>query len=157
MFQNVHGTAEKAKRRDRSLVPYIVGAVALSVVLLVPLINMVRATYRFQQFKQDLAESMTFAEEHGTLTPSDGDRFYKLVVNAGMGKPQNEVPNGGGISYAFGDGSTIELWKVNIDGKSESPGTLIRFTRADGSVFCYDTDKIEFRLAADALSDAKVG
>ena len=132
MFQNVHGTAEKAKRRDRSLVPYIVGAVALSVVLLVPLINMVRATYRFQQFKQDLAESMTFAEEH-------------------------EVPNGGGISYAFGDGSTIELWKVNIDGKSENPGTLIRFTRADGSVFCYDTDQIEFRLAADALSDAKVG
>ena len=156
MFENTQGTAQKTMRRDRSLVPYIVGAVVLSVALLIPIVNMARMTYRFQQFKQDLAESMTFAEEHGTLPPSNGDRFYKLVVNAGMGKPQNEVPNGGGISYAFGDGSTIELWKVNIDGKSESPGTLIRFTRADGSVFCYDTDKIEFRLAADALSDAKV-
>jgi hypothetical protein len=156
MLQNVRSAAGKTTGRDHSLVPYIVGALALSVVLLVPLINMVRATYRFQQFKQDLAESMTFAEEHGTLTPSDGDRFYKLIVNAGMGKPQHEVPNGGSISYQFGDGSTIELWKVNIDGKPENPGTLIRFTRADGSVFCYDTDQIEFRFAADALSDAKV-
>ena len=152
MLRGVQGTAEKARGRDRSLVPYIVGAVALSIALLVPLVNMVRMTYRFQEFKQDLAESMAFAEEQGTLEHDDADRFFKLIVSAGMGKPQKTLPDDDGARYEFGDGSILELWEVDIDGNPENPGTLIRFTRADGNVFCYDTDQIDFRSAVDTLS-----
>ncbi|MCR4871024.1 MAG: hypothetical protein K5859_06990 [Atopobiaceae bacterium] len=151
MYDRIHRAASADGKRDRSLLPHIVGVIVLSATLVIPMANMGRMMYRFQTFKQDLAESMSFAEHQGILSRSDADRFFSLIVDAGMGKPQSTVPEAGGARCEFGDGSTLELWPVDIDGNPENPGTLIRYTRADGDVFCYDTDRIDYQLAMDTL------
>ena len=152
MYKRIQRGEERQAKRDRSLLPHIIGVIVLSAILVIPFFNMGRAMYRYQTFKQDLAESMTFAEHQGTISQSDADRFYTLIVDAGMGKPQQEVPESGGTRYEFGDGSTLELWPVDIDGDPQNPGTLIRYTRSDGDVFCYDTDRIDYQLAIDTLT-----
>ena len=151
MYERIQRAASTDSKRDRSLLPHIVGVIVLSAILVIPLFNMARMMYRYQAFKQDLAESMSFAEHRGILSRSDADRFFSLIVDAGMGKPQNTVPEAGEARCEFGDGSTLELWPVDIDGNPENPGTLIRYTRADGDVFCYDTDRIDYQLAVDTL------
>lgn len=151
MYDRIQRAASTGGRRDRSLLPHIVGVIVLSAILVVPLFNMARTMHRYQAFKQDLAESMSFAEHQGILSRSAADRFFSLIVDAGMGKPRSTVPEAGGARCEFGDGSTLELWQVDIDGNPENPGTLIRYTSADGDDFCYDTDRIDYRLAVDTL------
>lgn len=151
MYERIQSAASTGGKRDRSLLPHIVGVIVLSAILVIPLFNMARTMYRFQAFKQDLAESMSLAEHQGILSRSDADRFFSLIVDAGMGKPQSTVPAAGGTRCEFGDGSALELWPIDIDGNPENPGTLIRYTRADGDAFCYDTDRIDYQLAVDTL------
>ena len=152
MYDRIQRAASTGGKHDRSLLPHIVGVIVLSAILVVPLFNMARTMYRYQTFKQDLAESMAFAEHRGIISQSDADRFFTMIVDAGMGKPQQEVPESDGTRYEFGDGSTLELWPVDIDGDPQNPGTLIRYTRSDGEVFCYDTDRIDYQLAIDTLT-----
>ena len=151
MYERIRRGEEKQTKRDRSLLPHIIVVIVLSAILVIPFFNMGRAMYRYQTFKQDLAESMAFAEHRGIISQSDADRFFTMIVDAGMGKPQSMVPEAGGMRCEFGDGSTLELWPVDIDGNPENPGTLIRYTRADGDAFCYDTDRIDYQLAVDTL------
>ena len=151
MYERIQRTTSTRTKKDISLVPHILLVVIIATVLIVPFAYMGRMMYRYQEFKQDLAESMAYAEMHGTLSGDDADRFFSLIVDAGMGKPQNTVPGVEGVRYEFGDSSTLELWSVDIDGDPENPGTLLRYTRADGDVFCYDTDKIDYHLAIDTL------
>ena len=109
MYDRIQRAASTGGRRDRSLLPHIVGVIVLSAILVVPLFNMARTMHRYQAFKQDLAESMSFAEHQGIFSRSAADRFFSLIVDAGMGKPRSTVPEAGGARCEFGDGSTLEL------------------------------------------------
>ena len=151
MYERIDRHAARKPKRDLSLVPHVVLIIVLSVVLIVPIGCMCLTMYRFQCFKQDLAASMAHAEDAGILDRDRANRFFGTVVDAGMGKPQDAIPTWEPARIEFGDGSTLELWQVAIDGDSDTPGTFIRYTRADGDVFAYDTDRLDFQLLVDTL------
>ena len=150
MYQRVRSSEGRLPRRDWSLAAPIALVVVLAIVLIVPMINAGRLLYRFNRFEYDLAQSMSFAERNGA-SRERGNRFYTMVVDAGMGKPASTFPDEPGTLYEFGDGSTLELWPVDIDGDPDTPGTLIRYTRSDGDVFAYDTDRLDYQTCVDVL------
>lgn len=151
MYRRIRRNGRHERSCDCSLAPHIAAVILLFVMLVTPMACLGRMMHRYQSFKQDLAESMASAEHRGILSRDEADRFFTLIVDAGMGKPQDAVPDGGGVRYEFDDGSTLELWPVDIDGDPGNPGTLIRYTRADGDVFTYDTDRIDYQRALDML------
>lgn len=151
MYERVIRHQEQGRGRDLSLFPHVALVIMIAAAIIAPMCYMGRMMYRYLCFKQDLAQSTTYAERLGVLSKEQGSRFFTLVVDAGMGKPQADVPNERPARFEFGDGSAIELWQVAIDGHEDRPGTLIRYTRADGDVFAYDTDGIDYQIAVDAL------
>jgi hypothetical protein len=151
MYERVIRHASSGAKRDRSLVPHIALVILLALALMAPIAHACSLMYRYQGFKQDLAASLTYAENHNVIPEGRAARFYALIVDAGMGKPAKTFPADGGTLVECGDGSSIELWEVAIDGDPDNPGALIRYTRADGSVFAYDTDKVECGVLLEVL------
>ena len=151
MYNRVKQHEAVRAKRDRSLAPHVALVIVLAAALAIPFAYMGRLMYRYQGFKQDLATSVAYAENHGLLPEGDATRFYSLIIDAGMGKPSAGIYEGQPARFEFGDGSFVELWEVAIDGNPENPGTLIRYTRADGDIFAYDTDKVECQVLLDML------
>lgn len=135
----------------------VVGAVALIVALAVPLVLSCGLIFRFQNYKQDLATSFSYGEEHDSMFVTLGDertlvsddrakRLFSVIVDTGMGKPADVLPDEGGLLIEFGDGSTLEIWSVEITegGRVSDTGVLISYRRSDGQTFSYDTDYLQY-------------
>ncbi len=151
----------RRSRRDFLFWGLVVGVVALSVALVVPLVQSGRLLYAHHGFVRDLSASAAYGRQHRSTTVEvDGEtrdasydqvsRLVETIVALGMGKPSDAVPDGPGVTVSFGDGSALELFAVGIAeaGRSSDEGVLVRFTRADGAVFSYDTDRLSY---ADVL------
>ena len=165
-FPQVKKGARRSKR-DWQFWAMVAGAVVCLMLLAVPLVLAGRMTYRFQGFKQDLAQSFASGERKGTvtLTSAEGTRqvtdaqchaFFSTIERAGMGKPTEVVPTSQGLTLEFGDGSTLDLWEVEIVGAGGADGTgvLVRYQRADGEVYAYDTDQMQLDDCIRALGGA---
>ena len=146
-------------RRDYLLVIAVVGAVALLIAAAIPAECAVSLMGRYHSFVQDLGESLMYAREHGTLEASvDGqahkatlqqvEHIYGRISDAGMGKPLDNPPKGNeSLAFAFGDGSTLQLFPAKIEqsGKSAVEGLAVCFQRSDGRTFAYDTDRLSYQ------------
>lgn len=147
-------------RRDFLFWGLIVGVAALAVVLAVPLVQSGRLLHAHHDFVQDLSASAAYGRQHGTTTVEvDGEardasydqvsRLIQAIVDLGMGKPSDAMPDDPGIVVSFGDGSTLALWPAAITeaSRESDEGVLVRYVRPDGSVFSYDTDRITYEDA----------
>ena len=145
MYDRIRKQEAAKSKRDRSLSPHVIVVIVLAAIIIIPFANMCVMMYRYQGFKQDLAQSMAATDD------KNYDGALALIVDAGMGKPQREHPETEPVRATFADGATLELWEVAIDGNEQVRGTLIRYTDAGGNVFSYDTDKISYGKLVDAL------
>lgn len=144
-------------RRDFLLWGLIVGVALLAGALAVPLTQSGRILHAHHDFVQDLTDSALYGRRHGTTTVEvDGqpretsyDKVSRLIAtisSLGMGRPSDHVPDEPGVRVEFGDGSSLSLWQVQITdpGRTADEGVLIRYVRADGDVFSYDTDRLSY-------------
>ena len=150
--------APKRSRRDGLLAVAVTGAVSLLIAIAVPTGCALSLMGNYHRFIQDLGNSLLYAREHGTLETSvDGEmragdmdqveKLYQLISETGMGSPLSELPDGEPLSFAFGDGSALQVFPTTInetDGTT-ADGAIISYTRLDGHVFSYDTDKIAYQ------------
>jgi hypothetical protein len=153
-----------ASRRDWTLVAFVAIAVVVALFAVLPAAFSLRLSSRYQTYVQDLTQSVRFGEKNNSAEIiCDGERqvvlkaqlsdAYRLVIDAGMGRPRDEAPEDGGTTIYFGDGSTLELWPVEITERSRESdtGTLLRYVGADGRVFSYDTDHLQYEDVLEAL------
>lgn len=153
-----------ASRRDWTLVAFVAIAVVVALFAVLPAAFSLRLSSRYQTYVQDLTQSVRFGEKNNSAElMCDGERqvvskaqlsdAYRLVIDAGMGQPRDEAPEDGGTTIYFGDGSTLELWPVEITERSRESdtGTLLRYVGADGRVFSYDTDHLQYEDVLEAL------
>ena len=151
------------QRHDWQLFAIIAVTIALFLVLLVPLIGTLRFMNGFHEFIQDVTASARYGREHRTTTITlNGERqkanfdgvssVIGSLTDAGMGRPNDVMPNGG-IAIEFGDGSGLSLSEVSITtaSRQNDEGVLVRYTRPDGSVYSYDTDRMTFEALCDML------
>lgn len=148
----------KRSKRDGLLAVAVTGAVSLLIAIAVPAGCALSLMGNYHRFIQDLGNSLLYAREHGTLETSvDGEmragdmdqveKLYQLISETGMGSPLSELPDGEPLSFAFGDGSALQVFPTTInetDGTT-ADGAIISYTRLDGHVFSYDTDKIAYQ------------
>lgn len=161
-------TTEEHKRswlqaHDWQLGLIIAATATLFLVLLVPLISTLSFMNSYHEFIQSVSESARYGREHGTTTITrDGDAqkisfdgvsdVIGNLTDAGMGKPSKAEPDGG-IAISFGDGTSLSLSPVAIETTSRlsDTGVLVRYTRADGSVYAYDSDRLGYEALCDLL------
>lgn len=151
-------TARPARsRRDYLFWGLVVGVVALSVALVVPLGWSGHLLYSHHGFVRDLSASAAYGRQHRSTTVEvDGEtrdanydqvsRLVETIVALGMGKPSDAAPDEPGVTVSFGDGSSLSLWRVEITdaGRVSDEGVLVRYVRADGNVYAYDTDLLTY-------------
>ena len=86
-----------------------------------------------------------------------GAGISEKLRQAGMGKRQQELPEGEGVTLDFGDGSLLRLWEVPIRGgytPEETFGVFVAYTYPDGETYCYDTDNLGWDRVVDSLPSA---
>ena len=86
-----------------------------------------------------------------------GAGISEKLRQAGMGKRQQELPEGEGVTLDFGDGSLLRLWEVPIRGgytPEETFGVFVAYTYPDGETYCYDTDNLGWDRVVDSLLSA---
>jgi hypothetical protein len=148
----------RRSKRDGLLAVAITGAISLLIAIAVPVGCGMSLMGNYHRFIQDLGNSLMYAREHGTLEMSVGgemragdldqaEKLYRLISETGMGSPLSELPGGEPLSLTFGDGSALQVFPTTInetDGTT-AEGAIISYTRLDGHVFSYDTDKIAYQ------------
>lgn len=119
---------------------------------------------RYRRFVNEFAASVQASNKltlhltwQGAEVPTTHDRasrLCRLITAAGAGKVQRNAPNGDGCRLDFGDGASLTLWAVDIpeETAAKPTGTFIRYVGADGAVYQYDTDRLQFHEAAVILA-----
>jgi hypothetical protein len=148
----------RRSKRDGLLAVAVTGAISLLIAVAVPAGCALSLMGNYHRFIKDLGNSLMYAREHGTLEMTiDGEtragdmdqveKLYQLISKTGMGSPLSELPDGEPLSFTFGDGSALQVFPTTInetDGTTVD-GTIVSYTRLDGHVFSYDTDKIAYQ------------
>ena len=156
MYEKTVPAPAKA-RRDRALTIAVAAAAVVMLVILVPAVLSLRLMYRYHSFTQDLAASFVYGEKNGTLTLADdggesavpenkAGLLFASIMNTGLGHPRSGGLPEEGLTLRFGEGSTLQIWPVEITAKDRLRDEGVRFlyTRADGSSFGYDTDRLSY-------------
>ncbi|WP_455500066.1 hypothetical protein [Gemmiger sp.] len=106
------------------------------------------------QTSNKLSLRLTWQGEELPVTREQASRLCRLITSAGAGKVQRSTPEGDGCRLDFGDGSSLTLWAVDIaeETAAKPTGTFIRYVGADGAVYQYDTDGLQFHEAAEILA-----
>lgn len=141
----------------------IAATVVMFLILLVPLIGTLGFMNSYHEFIRDVSESARYGREHGSSTIALDGELQKIdfdgisdvignLTDAGMGRPSDAKPEGG-IVISFGDGTSLSLNEVPIETESRlsDAGVLVRYTRADGSVYAYDSDRLGFEALCDLM------
>lgn len=122
--------------------------------------------FRFHAFISDLTDSTCDARStetfrvtvHGSETDvsiDDLSDLLYLIDKAGAGRTAaapEEMP------YAvidYGDGSTLEIWKVELANPSNdwTEGPFFRYTDAKGKSYGYDTDQLRWESVVRLLGE----
>lgn len=123
-----------------------------------------RYQLRYRRFANEFATSvqasnkltlhLTWQGEALPITPDQASRLCRRITAAGAGKVQRAAPEGDGCHLDFGDGASLTLWAVDIPEKTAAnpTGTFIRYVGADGAVYQYNTDQLQFHEVSVILA-----
>ncbi len=106
------------------------------------------------QASNKLTLRLTWQGADMPVTHDQASRLCRLITAAGAGKVQRTAPEGDGCRMDFGDGASLTLWAVDIpeETAAKPTGTFIRYVSADGAVYQYDTDRLQFKETAVILA-----
>ena len=59
-------------------------------------------------------------------------------------KQYNKIVREADIKLDYGNGATLELWETKVKNarNNRGIGMVVQFTNEEGSVYCYDTDRL---------------
>ena len=148
-------------------VQLILAAVLLALTA-TPFVWASRQSAAYRRYMDALNGSVLYAREHdGVWLERAGSRVHypqlagagisEKLRQAGMGKRQQELPEGEGVTLDFGDGSLLRLWEVPIRGgytPEETFGVFVAYTYPNGETYCYDTDNLGWDRVVDSLPSA---
>lgn len=169
---NAGGTKRRAPRarRDWLLPASVVVAVLLAVVMMFPVIRSMHTVTQYRGFVRDLAESVAYGADNGTLTLAvngaersvtniQAEDLLIVLSRTGPGIPRREPPEDEGLLLTFGDGSTLQLCPTTIreSGRPNDVFVHVRYTGQDGKVCAYDTDQILFQTVRRVLGLIRYG
>ena len=161
-------TIQKDKRswfvaHDWQLGVIIAIVVTLFLAFLIPLISTLSFMNNYHDFVRDVSASALYGREHGTTVITlDGqkqkvsfDGVSQVIGNisdAGVGRPSDDKPLGG-VVITFGDGTSLSISPTSIVTESDKTvdGVLVRYKRADGSVYAYDTDRMTYEALCEMM------
>ncbi len=146
-------------RSDRGFWGILAGAVAVGI--LVPLCAILfsyHLKFQFEDFVSGLSSATVYAYEHGGMEVRDGETAYTLTGEdvyvpyfalsaAGMGKPEKTLPSGEKtMCFTYGNGARMQIWEVPMEDsrRGRDKGLAVWFEDADGSSYCYSTDRAFF-------------
>ena len=158
-------------KKDRSRLKlglWITLAAVLLALTATPLVWASRQSAAYRRYMDALNGSVLYAREHdGVWLERAGSRVHypqlagagisEKLRQAGMGKRQQELPEGEGVTLDFGDGSLLRLWEVPLRGgytPEETFGVFVAYTYPDGETYCYDTDNLGWDRVVDSLPSA---
>lgn len=157
MYEAFREAPQSKKDRSRlKLGLWITLAAVLLALTATPLVWASRQSAAYRRYMDALNGSVLYAREHdGVWLERAGSRVHypqlagagisEKLRQAGMGKRQQELPEGEGVTLDFGDGSLLRLWEVPIRGgytPEETFGVFVAYTYPDGETYCYDTDNL---------------
>ena len=179
MYEAFREAPQSKKDRSRlKLGLWITLAAVLLALTATPLVWASRQSAAYRRYMDALNGSVLYAREHdgvwlgrgGRAAPAHhpaGSRVHypqlagagisEKLRQAGMGKRQQELPEGEGVTLDFGDGSLLRLWEVPIRGgytPEETFGVFVAYTYPDGETYCYDTDNLGWDRVVDSLPSA---
>ena len=148
---------DKKKKKDMLLGVWIAVVVILFLIVGIPAVKGLREVHKYKNFVNDYTESLNHARRNGgvtvetveedcwTMTESQGSRLYTMIMDAGMGKPQKDDPEGVFYYLTFPNGSELRLCEVEIMEKARKrdTGIFISFENTDNIIYRYDTDNID--------------
>lgn len=146
------------RNHRRDILLFVAATLAISMLIsaAIPIGCAASLMGKYHRFIQDLGTSISYAREHDTLEVSiegeqggnlsQAEAVYKLIADTGMGSPLDEAPDGEPVAFAFGDGSSLQLFPTRIEepGGETVDGLAVYYQRIDGSMFAYDTDRITY-------------
>ena len=153
MYEQIRRVQPKANNKRLWLALAACGAVLLAIMALV--IFGFRYKANFRDFLSELSNSTNYALENNSLYLTvDGDtflvirknikKFYNAIAIAGSGRPASGLEREADIKLDFGNGAVLELWETQVKNarNNRGIGMIVRFTNAEGNVYCYDTDRL---------------
>lgn len=169
MYEAFREAPQSKKDRSRmKLGLWITLAAVLLALTATPLVWASRQSAAYRRYMDALNGSVLYAREHdGVWLERAGSRIHypqlagagisEKLRQAGMGKRQQELPEGEGVTLDFGDGSLLRLWEVPIRGgytPEETFGVFVAYTYSDGETYCYDTGNLGWDRVVDSLPSA---
>ena len=163
MYEAFREAPQSKKDRSRlKLGLWITLAAVLLALTATPLVWASRQSAAYRRYMDALNGSVLYAREHdGVWLERAGSRVHypqlagagisEKLRQAGMGKRQQELPEGEGVTLDFGDGSLLRLWEVPIRGgytPEETFGVFVAYTYPDGSLPRSRTDAEVFHAHA---------
>lgn len=147
-------------KRDVLLAVSVIAFIVILCVTTLPLAQMIKMGHDYRKYVDAFTDSLTDARKKGGLTATwgpqgdfmwrltndQGSHLYTVLLDAGMGKPQKEMPDReDSLFLTFPDGAVMSLWRTEITERSRERdiGLFVRFTSNDGRVWMYDTDRID--------------
>lgn len=147
--------AAVSARRDYGMAAAVLLALLVFAIAVTPIVFSLLYASRYKSFVSDFTEAVNSSHPAGQVTVEmDGDSFqtpirnisdlYKKILGAGMGKEQNVSTEEPSVTILFHDGSAISFRESAIPESTAARenGLLVSFTKPDGSVYQYDTDRL---------------
>ena len=116
-----------------------------------------RHQLRYRSFVSDRTDSTLHARHFSTLRVTvngeetnaaidDLSDLLALITDAGAGRTADAPEETPYAVIDYGDGTTLEIWKVELVNPSNdwTEGPFFRYTSASGKVYGYDTDQIRW-------------
>lgn len=149
------GRAAVSARRDYGMTAIVLIALLIFVIAGAPIVLSLLHAGRYKSFVSDFTEAVNSSHSASQVTVvMDGDSFqtpiqnisdlYKKILGAGMGKEQKDITEEPSVTILFHDGSAISFQESAIPESTAAReiGLLVSFTKSDGSVYQYDTDRL---------------
>ena len=156
----------RKSKRDRSLVPLIVGVIVFSIIVLTPAFKYMNHVYQFNSFMDDLHKSFLNAEnfkiyefkgEYGGQTfdmdKAGGSRIFTELNFIGIGTRCEPEEMEDPFFIDFGDGTTLLIGTSTMLNRHERTVKCLylEYTYENGDKYCYKTDQTEFHYLLDPV------
>ena len=159
-------TKNKNYKRDRSLLPVILGVIVFSIIVLTPAFRYMNHVYQFNSFMDDLHESFLNAENFKiydfkgeydgktfAMDKAGGSRIFTELNLIGIGTRCEPEEMENPFFIDFGDGTTLLIGTSTMLNRHDRTVNCLylEYTYANGKKYCYKTDQTEFHYLLDPV------
>ncbi len=147
---------KKLRKEDSILRLLIIGAIAVNILVIVPIVKAGGFIYKEHKYNVLLAEDAEYGKQNDSVRITYGDydaviheeevhALYHYIYTAGCSMPDKNKPEGDIMTVDFGSGSVLKIQAVPLDWpeRIRDVGVSVAYTGTGGFAFSYMTDKMD--------------